>query len=173
MYCKIKQQLISTRDRKNVPDVIVIYRMEKKFWKRRLILSSRIVLEARIYELRIHIFEKAQTLSNILKAACRDSNSTKIFLCYPPSRSSFFLFQPPNCLACRNAMCSFVFVVSHGRRRARNVAHRSFASTVNNGIFVFATASISYLAAWNRGPSRTLRKIILIYLQMTFRHLCL
>lgn len=130
--------------------MIVIYRAEKKFWKRRLILSSRIVLEARIYELRIHTLESTNFVKYI-KGCLPRRRLDKDILCYPPPCPSpflFSLFNPRGCLARRNATCSFVFVVvSHGRRRAGNVAHRSFASTVNNGIFVLAAASIGCPAA--------------------------
>lgn len=103
---------ISMEDRKNVSGAIVMYRAEKKLED-----------ETKTYPQLAHSFRgrgftslastlsKAQTLSNILKAACRAARRR---YSKPKPSSAAFPFLPfatlgPS-LARRNATCSFAFV---------------------------------------------------------------
>lgn len=122
---------------------------EKKFRKRRLILGSRIVLEARIYEPRIHTLESPNFVKYI-KGCLPRRRLDKDILGHPPPHSPSSRFQPSGRLSRvemqRALLC--LFIVPHGRRRARagTVVYRSFVFIVNNRISVPSMASIGSIS---------------------------
>lgn len=91
---------------------------------------------------------KAQTLSNILKAACRATRQrySVLFSVTSPSLSSFSTLQAVLHVETQCALlCLFVCLMGVGAREMWPT--KVSLSPINNGIFVLAAANIGYPAA--------------------------
>lgn len=112
--------------------------------------DSRIVLEARIYEVRIHTPESPNFVKYIKGCLCAATATQQRYSALPPHHvhpmfSS--LFPTAGTISRVETQCALLrlFVAPHGRRHVANMVHRSFASIVNNGIVApDAASSVDY-----------------------------